>query len=59
MTEYRDVVGFICNLSISFLTSIISIIFLAVPTLKLRIVIIVLPTDRPDAILPTVRTTKN
>ena len=58
MTEYRDVVGFICNLSISFLTSIISIIFLAVPTLKLRI-IIVLPTDRPDAILPTVRTTKN
>ena len=58
MTEYRDVVGFICNLSISFLTSIISIIFLAVPTLKLRIIII-LPTDRPDKILPTVRTAKN
>ena len=30
-----------------------------VPTLKLRITIIILRTDRPEEALPTARTTKN
>ena len=34
-------------------------LFLDVPTLKLRIIIIILPTDRPEIILPTARTTKD
>ena len=51
MTEHRDVVGLLCNLCTSFFNSTINILILGVPTLKLRIVIIILPTDRPDAIL--------
>ena len=34
-------------------------LFLDMPTLKLRIIIIILPTDRADTILPTAHTTKN
>ena len=34
-------------------------LFLDVLTLKLRIIIIILPTDRPKIILPTARTIKN
>ena len=34
-------------------------LFLDVPTLKLSIIIIILPTDRYEIILPTARTTKN
>ena len=34
-------------------------LFLDVPIQKFRIIIIILPTDRPEIILPTVRTTKN
>ena len=36
-------------------------LFLDVPTLKLRIIIIIiiLPIDQPDIILPTARITKN
>ena len=33
------------------------ILFLDVPTRKLRIIIIIFPIDRPDIILPTARTT--
>ena len=33
--------------------------FLDVLTLKLRIIIILLPTDRPETILPVARTTKH
>ena len=36
-----------------------SLLFLDVLTLKLRIIIIILPTDRPETILPGARTTKN
>ena len=35
-------------------------LFLDMPTLTLRIIIIIiLPTDQPEKILPTARTTKN
>ena len=34
-------------------------LFLNVTTLKTRIIIIILPTDRPEIILSTARTTKN
>ena len=34
-------------------------LFLDVPTLKLRIIIIILPTNRSEIILLTARTTKN
>ena len=34
-------------------------LFLDMPTLKSRIIIIILPTDRPDTILPNARTIKN
>ena len=38
----------------------INIFILDMPTLKLKIIIIIiLPTDRPEIILPTARTTKN
>ena len=33
--------------------------FLDMPTLELRIIIIILPTDPPEIILSTARTTKN
>ena len=35
------------------------LIFFDVPTLKLRIIIIILPTDWPEIVLSTVRKTKN
>ena len=35
------------------------LIFFDAPTLKLRIIIIILPTDRPEIVLSTVRKTKN
>ena len=34
-------------------------LFLDMSTLKLRITIIILPTERPEEVLPAVRTTKN
>ena len=34
-------------------------LFLDVPTLKLKIIINILPTDQPEAIIPTAYTTKN
>ena len=37
----------------------INILFLDVPTLKLRIIIIILQTDRPELIPQTAWTTKN
>ena len=36
-----------------------SFLLLGMPTLKLKIIINILPIDRPDIILPTARTTKN
>ena len=42
----------------SFSTSWSIFLFLGVPNLKLRIIIITLPTDRPKIILPTAHTTK-
>ena len=35
------------------------LLFLNIPTLKLRIIIIILSTEQLDVIFPTVRTTKN
>ena len=34
-------------------------LFLDMLTLKLRIIIIILPTDQPEKVLPTARTTKD
>ena len=34
-------------------------LFLDVPTLKLKIIINILSTDRPEIIIPTARTTKD
>ena len=34
-------------------------LFLDVPTLKLKIIINILPTDQPETIIPTAYTTKN
>ena len=34
-------------------------LFLDLPTLKLKIIIIILPTEQPEIILPTACTTKN
>ena len=34
-------------------------LFLDMPTLTLRIIIIILPTNQPEKILPTARATKN
>ena len=63
ISRVRDVVCFTCNLcwnnSPSFFSSMINIFILDVPTLKLRIIIIILSIDRPDTILPTARTTNN
>ena len=36
-----------------------SMLFLNVPNLKVRIIIIILPTDQPEIILLTAHTTKN
>ena len=53
-------VGFICNLywpiSTSFFNLMISFLFLDMLTLKLRIIIIILLTDRPEIIFPAART---
>ena len=42
-----------------FLTPRSIFLFLDVPTRNFRIIIIILPTDRPDIILQTARTTNN
>ena len=47
------------NISVSFFNSKISIFILDAPTLKLSIILIILPTDQPKIILPTACTTKN
>ena len=36
-----------------------NILFLDVPTLKLRNIIVTFPTDQPDMILPTAHAAKN
>ena len=48
-----------CELSLSFLTRWSIVLFLDVPTQKLRIIIIILPTVRLDIIVPKARTTNN
>ena len=46
-------------MSTSFLNSVIKIFFFDLPTLKLIIIIIIFPTNRPEFIPSTARRTKN
>ena len=56
LISYITCVDIIAQVS---LTPWLIFLFLDVPTLKLRIIIIIFPTGQPEIILPTACTTKN